>query len=301
MFKKMPLAIKIFGIAITMLVLFMLVIFINYLHLNKVNRELKDIAVHMVPLTKKITQIGVHSLQQEIDLERILLLYASKPLQTQRVERAVTHFKAQTIQIQQALLDMQQLGEKAIHYASEVDKIVEYARLEPYLKILGKTYQTTLQRTANILQLLEQNNINDAYLLVEQLTSEENDFAQQFEYIFTHFMRVIEQSARTAEKHQQRIVELNILLSTLATIIGVLLAILLIIALTRPIHELLIGTKQVMAGNLNAKVAVRSGDEIGTLVIAFDKMVLGMQQKEQLKATFGQYVDPRIAGQTGLN
>lgn len=294
MFKKIPIAIKIFGIAIIMLLLFMLVAFINYLYLNKVNRELNDIAVHMVPLTEKMTQIGVSSLQQEIDLERILLQYASQPLKPNKLQAELAHFREQTAKVEQALADMQQLSEKAIHYAREVDKIVEYARLEPYLNILAQAYQKTIDRTSDILRLLEQGKSNDAYLLVDQLTNEENDFSQQFEDILTHFIHFIEQSASKAEEHEQNILQLNILFSTLAIIIGFLLATLLIIALTRPIHELLVGTKQVMAGNLNVKVAVRSQDEIGSLVIAFDKMMAGMRQKEQLKATFGQYVDPRI-------
>ena len=294
MFKKISIATKIFGIAITMLLLLVIVVFINYLYLNRVNRELKEIAHYMVPLTTKITQIDVHSLVQKIHLEQILLLYEVTPLDKQQISKELDRFRVRTMQVERELGEAQQLSNQVIQHAVEVSKIVEYARLGPYLEILGKEYRDFIQHVLEIIRLLELGELREAHLLEKQLGEQEDNFNEQVEQILIRFENFVEQSARKAEEHEGEILELNLILTGVVTVIGILLAILLILGLTRPIQKLLVGTRQVEMGDLNTKVVVNSRDEIGALVVAFDKMVEGMRQKDQLKATFGQYVDPRI-------
>ncbi|NES98257.1 MAG: adenylate/guanylate cyclase domain-containing protein [Desertifilum sp. SIO1I2] len=54
------------------------------------------------------------------------------------------------------------------------------------------------------------------------------------------------------------------------------------------------GTQAVEQGNLEVQVAITSTDEIGILSESFNLMLDKVRQKERIKATFGQYVDPRI-------
>ncbi len=65
----------------------------------------------------------------------------------------------------------------------------------------------------------------------------------------------------------------SIILSAIgATVLSLLLGIGFARRLTRPIQELTTATRQVAAGNLNEKVAVRSEDELGELAQAFNQM-----------------------------
>ena len=65
-------------------------------------------------------------------------------------------------------------------------------------------------------------------------------------------------------------------------------------SLTRPVHRLLVGTRAVQSGQLDTLVPVTSRDEIGMLTGAFNGMVAELKIKEQIKDTFGKYIDPRI-------
>lgn len=293
-FKKIPIATKVFGIATIMLLLMMVVVLINYLYLNRVNRELKEIAYYMVPLTKKITQVDRHLLEQGIHLERILQLYEIKPLDKKRLRKEMSTFKKRTSQVELELAESQQLSNEAIHHANSVNKIIEFARLEPYLENLGKEYHEVIHLALEVIDLLQRGKFEAAHILETQLAEEEGEFDEKVEQMMIRFGLLMEQSALEAERHEAKILKLNILLMTIAAIIGLLVSIQLIIGLTRPIQELLDGTKAVETGNLETRITINSRDEVGTLIIAFDKMMEGMRQKEQLKATFGQYVDPRI-------
>ena len=63
---------------------------------------------------------------------------------------------------------------------------------------------------------------------------------------------------------------------------------------TPPVKRLLGGTRAVEAGDLEVEILVRTHDELATLANSFNHMVVGLREKEHIRETFGQYVDPRI-------
>ena len=80
-----------------------------------------------------------------------------------------------------------------------------------------------------------------------------------------------------------------------AALVGIMLAWLISRGLTRPILRLQAGARAVGEGLLDdAHVPVTSRDEIGDVTRAFNGMIDELQEKERIKKTFGQYVDPRI-------
>jgi adenylate cyclase len=54
------------------------------------------------------------------------------------------------------------------------------------------------------------------------------------------------------------------------------------------------GTRAVEDGDLEVEIQVRTHDELATLATSFNHMVVGLREKERIRETFGQYVDPRI-------
>jgi adenylate cyclase len=60
------------------------------------------------------------------------------------------------------------------------------------------------------------------------------------------------------------------------------------------VKRLLGGTRAVEAGDLEVEIQVRTHDELATLATSFNHMVGGLRERERIRETFGQYVDPRI-------
>jgi adenylate cyclase len=52
--------------------------------------------------------------------------------------------------------------------------------------------------------------------------------------------------------------------------------------------------RDVQQGNLSVQLPVSSTDEVGTLTNSFNFFVSELRSKEQMKQTFGKYIDPRI-------
>jgi class 3 adenylate cyclase len=80
----------------------------------------------------------------------------------------------------------------------------------------------------------------------------------------------------------------------LALAIGVLTVSLLTNRIVNPVRLLVRGTREVMAGNYDYRVEDRSKDEVGQLANAFNHMVGGLREREQIRSLFGKYVHPSI-------
>ena len=80
---------------------------------------------------------------------------------------------------------------------------------------------------------------------------------------------------------------------------GVLLALLLARILSRsilsPLDDIMSTITAIRAGDFDARTSVSRSDEIGQLATAVDDMAAGLAQREHIKDTFRQYVDPAVA------
>ena len=63
----------------------------------------------------------------------------------------------------------------------------------------------------------------------------------------------------------------------------------------RPIAQIVSATSAVAAGQLDARVGLTRGDELGVLGAHFDRMAAGLEERERLRATFGRYVSEEVA------
>ena len=101
-------------------------------------------------------------------------------------------------------------------------------------------------------------------------------------------------SAATVMVDQQRAIWITVIVTAIAAILGLLFAGLVGTGITRPVRLLLQGTREVKAGQLDRSIDVVTRDEIGQLTAAFNRMVGQLRHKEQIRRTFGRYIDPRV-------
>lgn len=62
----------------------------------------------------------------------------------------------------------------------------------------------------------------------------------------------------------------------------------------QPVERLLDATEAVKRGDLEARVPITSGDELGQLAGSFNEMMRGLSEREALREAFGAYVDPEV-------
>jgi class 3 adenylate cyclase len=122
-----------------------------------------------------------------------------------------------------------------------------------------------------------------------------DDFNQNIDNIRADMMAQVYASAGTVMADQQRAIWITVLVTAISAILGLLFAGLVGTGITRPVRLLLQGTREVEAGQLDRSIDVITRDEIGQLSAAFNRMVGQLRHKEQIRRTFGRYIDPRVA------
>jgi class 3 adenylate cyclase len=73
------------------------------------------------------------------------------------------------------------------------------------------------------------------------------------------------------------------------------LATLLAEAITRPLERVRVAMARVAGGDLTARVPVMTSDDLGELAHDFNLMARGLEEREQMRAAFGTYVDKEVA------
>ncbi|MGK7875357.1 MAG: adenylate/guanylate cyclase domain-containing protein [Xenococcaceae cyanobacterium] len=291
---RIPIGIKIYGLATSMLVLLAGVTVGNYQQMRKVNNEVLDLADYITPMGKRVATINVHALEQEIHFERILRLYEIEPLDMKHLTLELESFmglgKLVDREIEQAIA----LSNEAAATSKIPEDIIIFARLEPVLHILDEDHQDFQNRALDILKLMEKGKEAEALLLDTTLEEREEVFNKRIHDILVNLERFNEYKVRQIESHEQKLLTFNRVLTFIATVVGLTLAVIVTIRLVQPVRELLKGAKGIEQGNLDTQVTVNSKDELGILANSFNAMINSIRQKEQLKEAFGHYVDPRI-------
>ena len=73
------------------------------------------------------------------------------------------------------------------------------------------------------------------------------------------------------------------------------LSVLLAEGITEPIGRVRAAMARVQSGDLTARVPVTTSDELGELAHDFNLMALGLEEREQMRAAFGTYMDKDVA------
>lgn len=95
-----------------------------------------------------------------------------------------------------------------------------------------------------------------------------------------------------SRQHQTMII--SGVVTLLAAVVGFAFALLVSSGITRPVRLLLAGTREVEAGRFDKPITVSTQDEIGELAAAFNRMIEQLRHNEQIRETFGRYIDPKV-------
>ncbi|MEB3233378.1 MAG: HAMP domain-containing protein, partial [Leptolyngbyaceae bacterium] len=284
---------KIFGVATSMLTLLLGVTYINHRNIALVNNELIDLSQYLTRLTEEVAQINVHALEQEIHYERLVRLLTSDEGDPALIASELAQFEERGAWVDQELEEAIALAQAGIENATQTKDILEFARIEPLLEVLEADHQSFHDRSLDILERIEAGDWETAAILETQLEEFEDRFDLRIQSILFELGEVTAASAHSAEHHEQQAIRASWLLAAVATGVGLTFASFVTLGLVRPIRRLVSSATAIDQGNLQIRVPVTSGDEVGLLSQSFNRMVADIQAKEQLKATFGQYVDPR--------
>ena len=283
---------KIFAIAAGMALMMAIAAVISSNFMGNVNDEIRRASETYIPLAKAIEELQDHVKEQDILYEWVLPpLLASDS--TTPIDPVLQEYKTryQTDHVEfksdlELLLKAQQ-EEKFVHFK------VELSRLTTLMELVISEHKALQKETTAILAQL----IKDEAADIDVLTEIRLQLDKQIEIVRKEADTLTSHAHIKATAEGIWALRANIVAMISTALFGLILAGLISRGLVRPIHNLESAVREIKSGNLTPQIEVRSNDEIGTLTRAFKEMSVELLLKEQLKETFGKYVDPRIVEQ----
>lgn len=294
---RMSIAKKIFGLAVILLCLNLIVAGLFLYHINMLQQEMQIIASRGIPLTKALENLDKYGMRRQLAFERWYYALTSDDPNTLRAEEARENYETYFEKLTTEYATVQKLIHLPVaqeHHPKELDEIRTLLnQIDPVFTIIS-----TRQREVINLQLAGQP--QRAGDLLEVIKDLQATVQKQWTQLQDQIAAMTRQAAEESPKRELWVKRLAFFITLAAMLLGLILAAFITRRLVKPIHSLVAGLDDVEKGNLDVELPVISQDEIGGLTQSFNFFIRELRAKEQIKQTFGKYIDPRVLDQVIL-
>src|SRR5271168_1044128 len=291
---RITIGIKIFGIAVGLLMLMAVVALLSMRMTRTVDDQLVILDHNYFPAYVALAQANIRSVEESAYARRLLLAVPERPDNTFKADdlrqRIVNAAKASDEEIAAA---RQHINEQ-IADPLDFDDNIALARLDDRIEALQEERHRYEAVLGKLLAAAEADNKVLATELLAELDDWRDDFDHKIDAARSEMRRLAGAAIVGTRTYQRHVVQISLALLAIAALLGIIVAAAVTLGLVRPVRRLLAGTAAVEGGALDTVVPITSRDEIGRLTRSFNSMVGELRVKAQIRETFGKYVDPRI-------
>jgi len=291
---RFSIGLKIFGIAVALLILMAVVALLSMRMTRVVDGQLGIIDHNYFPAYVALAEANTHSVEESAFVRRLLLALAERPGDPAKRDdlrqRVATTGKASDEEIASA---RRHINEQ-IADPLDFDDNIALARLDDKIEALQEERRRYEAVLAKLLAAAEADNKDQTSKLLAELDDWRDDFDRKIDFARSEMRRLAGAAIVGTRAYQQRVVEISLALLVIAALLGLTVAAAVTLGLVRPVRRLLAGTAAVEGGALDTVIPITSRDEIAQLTRSFNSMVGELRIKAQIRETFGKYVDPRI-------
>jgi adenylate cyclase len=288
---RQTIAAKIFGLAIILLLLTIALAGFLLLEVTHTKQDLQVMAHFDVPLTESMARLDQFGLRRRMAFERWFgALNAAEPNQ-EIVAEATENYALFT----RKLTDEFAAARRIIGgYPKNAAGRETLAEVKTLLDQIEPAYQVISARQREVIDMQLAGQHEKANRQVDLLNDLQRTVQNQRESVSLKMAGWSAAAAQEAEQRERRVLWLTIAATVSTVLLGLAVAALITSRLTGPVRSLASAMRDVQEGNLNVQLPVSSTDEVGRLTDSFNFFVEQLRSKEQMKQTFGKYIDPRI-------
>jgi adenylate cyclase len=284
-------AAKIFGLALFLLVLTIgLAVFLLF-EVGRTRTFLEVVSKRDIPLTASVSRIHEYGLRRRLAFERWFgALNAAAP-NAEIVAEASKNYEIFAVELQDEFKNARTLMASYPKDHVGHDTLVEVAAI---LNGIEPMYPSISARQREVLDLQRAGQHERANDLLDVLNDLQRAVQTQRETAQTKMEAMTAMASAEASRREGQVFRLTAAATTSTGLLGLTVAWLITGRLTRPVRSLVTAMHDVRGGNLDVHLPVDSRDEVGALTDSFNFFVQELRSKDQLKRTFGKYIDPRV-------
>jgi len=288
---KHSIALKIFSLAVGVLIMMIVAAVLNSLQVIHLGNQVRNIADKGLPVSIQGAELNESGLRRRISFERLYREYQSSFPDSAAIQEAETNFEKFAAAVQEnidslrnALNEMPEDAEEQVLFARgrEITGAIEAVfnqQTDIARRVLEKTKKGLAHETIDLMQI----NVK-AQSDLQVKRSELQDIAA----------KIAEKSVERASIAERRVLWSSLLVTVLALVVGLWGAWFLSKRLANPIKRLVKSTEDVHSGNLAIKIEGLPEDEIGQLGDSMNRMIAELRKKQDLQAVMSTYIDPRV-------
>jgi class 3 adenylate cyclase len=287
---------KIVGIALGLVVLMIATSILSTLMANRVGHLLDELTNKYVPAYGDLARTNVRSLERALALRQMVIAKMQTPPDDAAFAQRMQIYRTKDAEVTQEAEAARKLIVSIIEDTSTPSDNVALAHVDGQIEAAVTEVRRFLnEENSRLISQLEAHDFPEVQRSLQRSDAFRDEFNQRIDQIRAGMLAQVHASAATVMVDQQRATWITVIVTAIAAILGLLFAGLVGGGITRPVRLLLQGTRDVEAGQLDRSIDVVTRDEIGQLTAAFNRMVGQLRQKEQMRRTFGRYIDPRVA------
>ena len=286
---------KIVGIAVGLVILMVVTSILSMEMAGKVGHLLDELSNKYIPAYGHLARANIRSLERSLALRRMVIAKMQNPPDEAGYTERLRAYQQTEPEVEQEADAARKLIASIIDDPSTPSDNVALTRIDTNIdNAVNDLHRHLNEESAQLLRQLESKDFPETRRSLARTDQARDEFNQEIDKIRADMLAQVDASASVVLRNQQHAILITIVVTALAATLGLIFAMLVSGGITRPVRLLLEGTRQVEAGHLDRSIDVTTGDEIGQLSAAFNRMIEQLRHKERIRETFGRYVDPRV-------
>jgi len=286
---------KIVGVALGLIILMVITSALSMFMSAQVGHLLDELTNRYIPAYGNLARANIRSLERALALRRMVIARMQVPPDEEGYKTRLETFLAKDGEVENETAAARRLINEIINDRSTPSDNAALARIETRIEIAVTDLRRELAaEDARLMKALETGKFEEARSSLAQIDELRDQFVGKIETIRADMLSQVFVATATVMGNQRRAIIVSAIVTALAAAVGWVFSLLVASGITRPVRQLLQGTREVEAGRLDRSIAISTQDEIGQLSAAFNRMVEQLRRNERIRETFGRYIDPKV-------
>ena len=286
---------RVVAIAVGLIVLMVVTSVLSMVMVGRVGRLLDELTTRYTPVNTHLTRINVLSFERALALRRMVIAKMQDPPDEIGYKTRKQLYDAKDSEVDSEAQAARKLINAIIEDTSTPSDNAALARIESRIdSLMSESRRYLKQETGELLSVLEARDFAAVRRSLARVDTLRDELDDKIDAVRGEMIKVSYGAIAKIRSEQTQAVLISMIVTVLAAIVGLVFANLVGGGISRPVRKLLEGTRAVEAGHLDQSIDVTTGDEIGQLAAAFNRMVLQLRDNERIRETFGKYIDPRV-------
>jgi class 3 adenylate cyclase len=287
---------KIVGIAAGLIVLAVITSLLSMVMASRVGHLLDELTNRYVPAYGDLARANIESVERSLALRQMIIAKMQTPPDEAAYAAHLKDFQSLEPEIEKEAKAARDQIVAIIEDTSTPSDNAALGRLDDRIDVAVNDLHRRLdEQDQLLLKQLDARDFDGAKRTLVQADTLRDEFGRKIDAIRSDMLAQVRYSATTVIREQNQAIIISAVVTGIAAILGFVFAMMVGSGITGPVLRLLEGAREVEAGRLDRSIAVTTGDEIGLLSAAFNRMIERLRQNQRVRETFGRYVDPRIA------